>query len=112
MSDNILPVSFKGKLFITVTNKGSRHSTEYNITNSQFRLIKKVIDNIAPTGEVTKVKSSKLTFIYKYLKNTLKIKQNLNKQNTHKFVYNSAYNIGIHDSETQMPNVIKLDFQA
>ena len=113
MSNNISsPVSFKGQLFVSTFKNGTENFVEHKISDAQFKLIKSVVDDFAPAGEVTAVKAQKLTFIYNYLKNILGIQENVSKLKTDKCVYNSFDNIRIYDKNANILNGSVLDFQV
>ncbi len=113
MSNNISsPLSFKGQLFVSTFKNGEVKSVEYEISEAQFKLIKSVVNGLAPEGEVTDVKPRKLAFIYSYLKNELGIQENVSKLKTAKSIYNSADYIRIHDINANILNGATLDFQV
>ena len=112
MQNHICPVSFSGQIFVSKYERGAEKFVEHQISDAQFKLLKTIIDEMAPAGDVTPLSNNKLKFIFDYLKKELGVKQNLSKLKTDKMVYNSVDNITITDKDAMLMNGIKIDIQA
>ena len=112
MQNNISPISFQGQVFVSKYERGVENFVEHKINDAQFKLIKTVIDGMAPAGEVTPLSNIKLKFIFDYLNKVFGTKYNFSKLKTDKMVYNSVDNITITDKEAMLMNGIKVDIQV
>ena len=112
MDNNVSPISFKGNVFVSKYERGVEDFVEHSINDAQFKLIKTIIDGIAPAGDVTPLSNNKLKFVYEYLNKIFGTKYNFSRLKTDKMVYNSLDNITITDKDAMLVNGIKIDIQA
>lgn len=111
MLNKVSPISFQGHILVSTYNKGEEKLFRYSMDNAQFKLIKSVIDDIAPIGKETSVKSRKVNFLYSYLRNKFGCKENFSGIYDEKLIFNSKDSITIQDKDAKMFDGIKIDIQ-